>query len=260
MTKAIFLDIDGTLVSFRTHRIPDSARKAISRARAAGIKIFIATGRPIPFIDNLEGMEYDGLVCTNGAYVVTDKGEVIDKRPICREDIARLARYSHGHKLPVVLASEDRIIASGMKTADEGIKEVFALVGLPVPEPSRIEDALGMDVLQIIGFFTREEEGHVMGDILPHCDAYRWHPAFADCIATGVNKATGIDAVCRHYGIALSETMAFGDGGNDIGMIRHAGIGVAMGNAADDVKAAADIVTTSVDDDGVARVIDSILK
>lgn len=79
--------------------------------------------------------------------------------------------------------------------------------------------------------------------------------AFADIIARGNSKSKGIDHVLEYYGIALKDTMAFGDGGNDIPMLGHAGIGVAMGNASDEVKAAADYVTTSVDEDGIMNAL-----
>ena len=69
----------------------------------------------------------------------------------------------------------------------------------------------------------------------------------------GKNK--GIDAIINHFGIKLEETMAFGDGGNDIDMLKHAGIGVAMENARDDVKEIADFITTSVDDDGITNAL-----
>jgi len=75
------------------------------------------------------------------------------------------------------------------------------------------------------------------------------------CIAKGTNKATGIDEICKYYGIDISETMAFGDGGNDIAMLKHAGVGVAMGNASDEVKGYADMITDSVDDDGIAKIL-----
>ena len=73
--------------------------------------------------------------------------------------------------------------------------------------------------------------------VLPHCEATRWNPLFADVVPRGSSKAVGIDKIIEHYGISLHETMAFGDGGNDMAMLRHAGIGVAMGNAGDEVKA-----------------------
>lgn len=94
-----------------------------------------------------------------------------------------------------------------------------------------------------------------MTELMPGCVSMRWHPSFTDVIARGVSKSAGIDSVLAHEGIALADTMAFGDGGNDTGMLRHVGCGIAMGNASDEVKAVADYVTDSVDDDGVARAL-----
>ena len=83
----------------------------------------------------------------------------------------------------------------------------------------------------------------------------RWNPDFADITPKGVTKHQGIDVFCKHFGLQLEETMAFGDGGNDIPMLRHAGIGVAMGNAVEEAKAVADYVTTDVDAEGVAQAL-----
>ena len=74
-----------------------------------------------------------------------------------------------------------------------------------------------------------------------------------DVTAKGNTKQQGIDQFIKRFGFKLEETMAFGDGGNDIGMLRHAGIGVAMGNANDEVKSHADYVTASVDEDESTR-------
>ena len=90
---------------------------------------------------------------------------------------------------------------------------------------------------------------------IPNCELGRWHPAFVDVTAKGNTKQRGIDEIIRHFGIRLDETMAFGDGGNDISMLRHAGIGVAMGNANESVKSVADYVTTSVDNNGIANAL-----
>ena len=77
----------------------------------------------------------------------------------------------------------------------------------------------------------------------------------ADINMRGNNKQHGIDLVAAHYGIALRDTVAFGDGGNDISMLRHAGTGVAMGNASDAVKQSADYVTDDIDNDGIAKAL-----
>ena len=89
----------------------------------------------------------------------------------------------------------------------------------------------------------------------PECVSSRWSPLMADINMCGVTKASGMEVFLRHYGIDRSRSMAFGDGGNDVEMIRHAGVGVALGNAVDAAKRAADYVTATVDDDGVLRAL-----
>ena len=76
-----------------------------------------------------------------------------------------------------------------------------------------------------------------------------------DVIPKGVDKAKGIAAVAAHFGFGMDECMAFGDGGNDIEMLKYAGTGIAMGNASDNVKASADHVTGSVDEDGIGMAL-----
>lgn len=91
--------------------------------------------------------------------------------------------------------------------------------------------------------------------VMPHSETTRWNPLFTDVIPRGSSKRVGIDKVLEYFGIALEESMAFGDGGNDISMLQHVGIGVAMGNAEGEVKRVADHVTSSVDDDGVIKAL-----
>ena len=89
-----------------------------------------------------------------------------------------------------------------------------------------------------------------------HLTAVRWSPNFADVFPTGGGKDRGIEAICARLSISPEETIAFGDGENDISMLRRAGIGVAMGNSSARVKASADYVTEAVDADGIARAIE----
>ena len=112
------------------------------------------------------------------------------------------------------------------------------------------EESLNRDIYQMVSFINEEQE-KVVRPHIPDCDSLRWHPAFTDFVPKGSSKAVGIDHMIEHFGIKLEETMAIGDGGNDIAMLRHAGVGVVMGNASDEVKAVADYVTDSVDEDGV---------
>ena len=116
------------------------------------------------------------------------------------------------------------------------------------------ERALNEKVYQLNVFVSEEEEGDFM-QLMPNSKTARWTSHFTDIIPKDGGKNKGIDAIINHFGIKLEETMAFGDGGNDIDMLKHAGIGVAMENARDDVKEIADFITTSVDDDGITNAL-----
>lgn len=253
--KAVFFDIDGTLVSFKTHRVPQSTLDAVHRIRQKGIKVFIATGRPRPFINNLGDLEYDGIMSVNGASIVLNDGTVITHNNVDKTDVKRMVEYQDKNPIAVAYATDTEAFVTHY---NERFREVFELLDLGIPRTLPAEDALKMDIMQVIAFFGEEDESNIMNNVLTNCDAMRWHPFFADCIAKGTSKATGIDDVIRHFGFDISETMAFGDGGNDKEMLRHAGWGIAMGNASDEVKACARFVTDSVDDDGIAKVLDNI--
>jgi len=251
--EAAFFDIDGTLVSFRTHCIPQSAIDAIGRLRKQGVKVFIATGRPRPFIDNLGELEYDGIISVNGASCRMEDGTVVNSVPVDKADLLRLIEHCRSNPIPVAFATDDYAFLN-MITPE--VTEVFSLLHIPLPEIRPIEHCLKVDVMQIIAFFSADEERYIMDNELTGCVSHRWHPSFTDIIAKGNSKSTGIDAVLRHCGIDLSEVLAFGDGGNDIPMLRYVPNSVAMGNASDEVKSAARYVTDTVDNDGIAKFLE----
>ena len=257
MIKALFFDIDGTLVSFQTHEIPQSTIEALAAAKAKGIHIFIATGRPGVIINNLAALQkrnlIDGYITMNGGYCFVGK-EVIYKSNIPASDVQAVMQYCTGKNIPCIVVGEHDICVCQPNELVNRIFHDFLKVDiLPIKTP---EEAIqGKEVFQMTPFITEEEEKEMLPSI-PNCEIGRWYPAFADVTAKGNTKQRGIDEIIRHFGIRLEETMAFGDGGNDISMLRHAGIGVAMGNAKEDVKAVADYVTSSVDEDGVAMALE----
>jgi hydroxymethylpyrimidine pyrophosphatase-like HAD family hydrolase len=103
-------------------------------------------------------------------------------------------------------------------------------------------------------FFDSDYERALMAR-LTDCTSGRWHPEFTDITALGADKGKGLLAMAAHEGLDVSHTLAFGDGGNDTTMIRTAGIGIAMGNAIDALKAEADYTTTTVDDNGIRNAL-----
>lgn len=250
--KAVFFDIDGTLVSFETHQVPLSARQALAGLQAKGIKIFIATGRMLPMLTVVEAIPFDGYITYNGAYCVDGQKKVIYSNAIPQDDLDALVQYMQTDPFPVAFMKEKEMTLS---CVNDDVKRMAAHVGIAV---SRVEDpriSIREAVYQLCLYVDAEKEKHILQTVFKHCASNRWSPLFADVNVTVNNKQTGIDRILEHYGISLSETMAFGDGGNDIPMLQHVACGIAMGNASDEVKAVAGYVTDSVDDDGLTNAL-----
>lgn len=253
MIKAIFFDIDGTLVSFKTHNIPQSTVEAIGQVKQKGIKVFIATGRPFITINNLGDLEFDAYITLNGAYCLTADKEVIYKSKIPVSNLHSLIKYQQEvEKFPCMAATEKEVF---INYVDDKVKEIIKLLDFPVPVVRDFGKVIEEEIFQLMTFVDQKSERFIMQHVLPGCEAARWNPIFTDVIAKENNKQTGMDKLLAHYGISLAETMVFGDGGNDIPMLRHAPMSIAMGNARDEVKKAASYVTDSVDEDGIRNAL-----
>lgn len=257
MIKALFFDIDGTLVSFKTHKIPQSAVDALTEVKAQGIKIYISTGRPLPFINNLGQIEHliDGYITTTGALCIVGT-ERFNCHEMDKASVKKILESANAwNKSAVVVGATNIAIVNDSKEMSEqfrkGLNLDFDFASLEVVEKEPI--------LQVSPFFDEAQEKEIMQE-LPDCVSSRWHPAFTDITNIEADKGKALIAMAAHEGFKVEETVAFGDGGNDIPIIRQAGIGVAMGNAQDEVKAAADYVTTSVDENGVRNALDALLK
>ena len=225
--KALFFDIDGTLVSFTTHRIPQSTVDALEQAKKNGVEVYISTGRPQLIINNLGQIEHliDGYITTNGARCfVGDK--VVSQHAILPEDVKKIIEAADRDDYPAIVVGEHHLAIHHY--TDE--------------------------VLQVTPFCSVEQEALLM-PTLRNCTSGRWHPAFTDITAADADKGKGLHAMADYLGLNIDETMAFGDGGNDISIVREAGTGVAMGNAGDNLKQVADYITTHVDEDGVKNAL-----
>jgi Cof subfamily protein (haloacid dehalogenase superfamily) len=252
MVKAIFFDIDGTLVSFKTHEIPSSTKIALAELRKKGIRLFIATGRHKLAINNLGDESFDGFVTMNGSYCIDEEGDAVYKHRIPAEDTERLHQYmEEKESFPCIFVQEHRML---LNYKNERVEEILRLRNFPEPPIGNLRDVPSDDVYQLIAFFEARQEERIMS-VLPGCESTRWSPLFTDVVPAGSNKSVGIDRLLDRYGISISETMAFGDGGNDISMLQHVGIGIAMGNSEENVKEYADYVTDSVDEDGIFKAL-----
>lgn len=252
MVKAIFLDVDGTLLSFRTHRVPASAREALLRARERGVRIFIATGRAAADLEPLAAIPYDGVVALNGAECLLRDGRIIARRTIAREEVEKALRLSDRYGFPLAFEQNEGLFVNRLSPAVEALVRMVSHPLPPQTDLRALYDRCGC--LQMCFFCDPATERAVMAE-LPGLVASRWCDLFADVNAQGTDKSAGLEAFAACFGFSPAETMAFGDGGNDAAMLRRAGIGVAMGNACREALAAADYVTASVDDDGVSRAL-----
>jgi len=251
---ALFFDIDGTLVSFKTHEIPPSTIFALTQAKAYGHKVFISTGRPPLIITNLGAIEHliDGYVTINGALCfVGDK--MVRCKDIPKEAALTVVQDAQEKNYGLIVVGEkDVAVIDPQGEVDRVFRGEIAVENLNQAKP--LDQVLEQRILQLTPFFPEAYEHDLMLRI-PSCTSGRWHPAFTDITAKGADKGEGILTLAAHLGLDPQYTMAFGDGGNDSSMIKAAGIGVAMGNALESLKQEADYTTTSVDDDGVLNAL-----
>ena len=251
---ALFFDIDGTLVSFKTHEIPASTIFALTQAKANGHKVFISTGRPPLIITNLGAIEHliDGFVTINGALCFVGN-EIIRCKDISKEAVMTVTKDAQEKNYGLIVVGEkDVAVLDPHGEVDRIFRGEIAVENLDLAKP--LDVVLQQRILQLTPFFPEEYEGDLM-ERIPSCTSGRWHPAFTDITAKGADKGEGILAMAAHLGLNPQYTMAFGDGGNDISMIKAAGIGIAMGNALESLKREADYITTTVDDDGVLNAL-----
>lgn len=253
--KIVFFDIDGTLIGIHNQKIPVSAVKAIEALRLKGIKVFISTGRHMLDIKVLDLPDFDGYITTNGASCTVGK-EVIYKKHIPEDDIENLIHYLQGDgKFPCVIETFDNAYLNfSNHWVEELQKELHIRKPLTVSFEEWTEKARS-GVEQMLCFFGPESDERIIREVLPGCTTKRWCPYFTDVIEKNCDKSKGIDFVLGYLNLPIEETMAFGDGGNDIQMLQHAGTGIAMGNASPHVKAVADYVTDSVENDGIWKAL-----
>ena len=125
MIKALFFDIDGTLVSFRTHSVPKPTVEALAEARRRGVRIFISTGRPKPLINNLDPIEslIDGYITVNGA-ICTVGSETVSRNPIDPKDVEVILHAADRMDVPSLIVGEDRAIVHNHKPIVDRIFDI----------------------------------------------------------------------------------------------------------------------------------------
>ncbi|MBQ8704352.1 MAG: Cof-type HAD-IIB family hydrolase [Bacteroidales bacterium] len=252
MIKAAFFDIDGTLLSFQTHRVSEGTVRAFDTLHRHGVHTFISSGRPMVLIPPMP-VGFEAHITMNGGYVFTPD-KVLLSNPIPSADLEAWLDFAKQRNLCTMIFTADGMMLAQPNETGLKLRDQLEFTMPPVVD---IDDMRRHEAYQIIALMPAALDSQV-ASLLPHCRLPRWHPAFTDIVAAGNSKAAGMEALCSHFGIRQEETLAFGDGANDLEMLRWAGIGVAMGNAEQIVKEAADLVTTTVDDEGIEHAVNQI--
>ncbi|MDD2971162.1 MAG: Cof-type HAD-IIB family hydrolase [Lachnospiraceae bacterium] len=244
MIKAVFFDVDGTLLSHRTHGVPESTRLALSLLQQRNIKIVLATGRHFQELVNLSlaHIPFDFYVLLNGQLCLDKARNFVYGKEI--SDMDAILPFFRERTIPIQLLELDRVY---INCVNEYVRSALHDVSTSVPA---IEDYTGSKVYQAIAYVD-EKGAMTLRDQLPHCRITRWNDKAIDIIALSEGKVGGIKEYLNRTGLRPDEIMAFGDGENDMEMLKFAGIGVAMGNAVAHARECADYVTSDIDADGI---------
>ena len=262
-SKYVFLDVDGTLVNFKGE-IPPSAITAMRKAQQNGHKMILATGRQKSQIYKFltDAICFDGMLASSAAYVEYGGRTVFESHPT-KEKLALLVDFFHENKIPFFLQSTNMLYAerdsydtiyAHMKAAGNGEALLESIFG----NTTIVEDPKLLENVEKVAYYESPYDIGAMQAILGNyfyvisysfsLDQRLFH---GEITFDGVNKAMGIGILMDAIGARVEDSIAVGDSGNDLEMIKAAGIGVAMGNSSPDVKAAADLVTTHIDEDGL---------
>ena len=264
--KLIFLDIDGTLVAALSSPTPQ-VREAIRQARSQGHLVFLCTGRNLPIIGpDILDVGFDGIIASAGGYVSAGDQVLFDSL-LPEELVQECLTVFHNHGMFCRIETSEGIYTD---------PQMEALLCSASPDPANSE-LIRMQKEIESGINIQKYERYPRNGAYKLCftstnldnvrEARRFlgdrfefvvHPygnstaCFnGEIIPKGIDKGTGIELVCRHFGADLKDTIAFGDSMNDAAMLERAGLSVAMGNACDELKALADVVCEDVAHDGV---------
>ncbi|MEH7358407.1 MULTISPECIES: Cof-type HAD-IIB family hydrolase [Priestia] len=234
--KLIALDMDGTLLN-NQQEISEENRAAIAKAQEQGVHVVLSTGRSLltcrEYAQSLQLSSY--LITVNGSEIWDESGQLVERKLIDASHIEKMWNLTQEHKLNFWAVTTDKVWRD--EFPEDIASQEWLKFGYDIPD-----DALREEVLkQIAGISDFEISNSSLTNL--------------EINALGINKAKGIMTVCDRLGISMDEVIAMGDSLNDMAMIEAAGCGIAMGNAQEAVKEAADWVTDTNVNNGVAKAI-----
>jgi len=248
----VFFDIDGTLWD-EEMVVPESTKKAIRKLQENGHKAFVCTGRAMGNVNDpqFDEIGFDGFVAACGNHVQMD-GKILYERNMSYEDVKAVYDASRQYHMPIIYEGTiyqwlDREGFDGDSYIDyivQKLKDVA--IYLDECELDSIQaNKFSALVKEYTDYDAIKEVLKDRFDILEHGDG------IVEAVPTGTSKATGIKWLCDYLGVPVEETYALGDSINDLEMLQFVGHSIAMGNASQVAKDAAEYITTDIHDDGV---------
>ena len=271
--KAVFFDIDGTLVNDRKS-VLKSTKEAIKIVKEQGVLVGVATGRGPFFVkDLMDDLDLDFAVTYNGQYIF-NKDRVLFASPIDKGSLRQIISYAKANQKEIAMGTRQAVV--GSRIMSFGLSPLSQLVSRFVPKfltrtisnsfnrmvskavPQKEEDLLDLinqPIYQVLMLMTPEESNQAAIE-LDHLKFTRSNPFAADIINQGNSKLEGIRRVGKEYGFDLNQVMAFGDSDNDLEMLAGVGMSVAMGNGSSSVKEVAKHITTSNQEGGIHKALE----
>lgn len=270
--KAIILDIDGTLMNSEK-KITEKTKAILLKAQAQGIKVILASGRPIrgmmKVVHELSMDQHHGLVVAyNGASVMDcENNAILFNQAMTVEEVKAVLEHVKGFEVLPMIAKDDVMyvnnVFKGMLNHNNKPLNIIEyesrggnyLLCEKADLAAFVDFPLNKILLAGDPTYLKENYEAIKAPFADELSSMFTAPFYYEFTAQGIDKGNALNAVLGPMGIHPEDTIAFGDGQNDLSIIHFAGIGVAMGNAVDELKAAADEITLSNDEDGIEHVL-----
>ena len=264
--KLIVLDLDGTLTNSKKEITPRN-REVLIRAQEQGIRLVLASGRPtygiVPLANELRLNEFDGFILSyNGGEIINwETEELIYDNVLPNDIIPILYECARARHLSILTYDGAEIITENSQ--DPYVQKEAFLNKMAVRETNDFLTDITLPVAKCLIVGDPKEliqaESELCIRLQGRINVFRSEPYFLELVPQGIDKALSLDILLKEIGVAREEIIAIGDGFNDLSMIKYAGMGIAMGNAQAPVRKAADFITLTNEEDGVAFAIEKFV-
>lgn len=264
--EMIVLDLDGTLTN-KDKIITPKTKEVLMKAQQQGKRVVLASGRPtygvMPLARELELETYGGYILSfNGGIIINCKTEEeVFARQLPAESNGRITDLAIDQGVNILTYEGNKIIT--MDSTCPYVKKEALINKLEVEEVVDFKQYVDFQVPKFLmlddGDFLAMVEPRVKAALGKNFSVYRSEPYFLEILPKGIDKAQSLERLLELVGLTKEQMICCGDGYNDLSMIKYAGLGVAMENAVLPVRLAADYITTSNNEDGVARVVEKFM-